>query len=131
MRGKILLSAVGLSLAFAGTALAQPVDDFQCFKAKATIAGSFVKTTATVKDTFAGVTVTDFKKPFLLCDSAAIDTGTGYDPQTTPTARLSCFKVKGAKIAEAQKLVTDDFGSRTEAYKKVFVVCDGQATTVP
>lgn len=128
MRGKILLSAVGLSLAFAGTALA--VDDFQCFKAKDTTK-VFVKTTATVTDTFAGVTVTDFKKPFLLCDSASIDTGSGGDPQTTPAARLSCFKVKGAKIAETQRIVTDDFGSRAEAYKKVFVVCDGQATTVP
>lgn len=124
MRGKILFSAVACTLAFAGTALA--VDDFQCFKAKDTTK-AFVKTTVTVVDTFAGSTATDFKKPFLLCDSASI----AGDAQTTPTARLSCFKVKGAKLADTQRIVTDDFGARAETYKKVFVVCDGGATTVP
>ena len=126
MRGKILLSAVAFSVAFAGSALA--VDDFQCFKAKDT-AKAFAKTTATVVDTWAGSTATDFKKPFLLCDSASIS----GDAQTTPTARLSCFKVKGAKLdPEQSKMVTDDFGTnRAETIKKVFVVCDGQATTSP
>ncbi|MGH7789879.1 MAG: hypothetical protein ACRERC_23630 [Candidatus Binatia bacterium] len=114
-----------MSLALAGSALA--VDDFQCFKAKDT-AKAFVKTTATVSDTFAGATSTDFKKPFLLCDSASI----AGDAQTTPAARLSCFKVKGAKLAvPLNPSVTDDFGTRSEEIKKVFVVCDGQASSVP
>lgn len=123
MRGKILFSAVAFSLAFAGSALA--VDDFQCYKAK-DVAKAFVKTTATVTDTYAGATATDFKKPFLLCDSASI----AGDPQSDPSARLSCFKVKGAKLdPEQTKNVTDDFGAaRAEVIKKVFVVCDGQAT---
>jgi len=122
MKAKILLSAVALALAFAGTALA--VDDFQCFKAKDT-AKAFVKTTATVTDTFAGATVTDFKKPFLLCDSASI----AGDAQSDPNARLSCYKVKGAKLpAKIPYSVTDDFGTRSEEIQKVFVVCDGQAT---
>ena len=126
MRGKILFSAVAFSVAFAGTALA--VDDFQCYKAKDTLK-VFAKTNATVVDTWAGATDTQFKKPFLLCDSASID----GDAQTTPLARLSCFKVKGAKLDPEQgKLVTDDFGAaRAETIKKVFVVCDGQATTTP
>ena len=95
-------------------------DDFQCFKAKDTTK-AFVKTTATVSDTYAGVTATDFKKPFLLCDSASI----AGNPQTNPAARLSCFKVKGAKLAAAAtKTVTDDFGTRPESIQKVFVVCD-------
>ena len=95
-------------------------DDFQCFKAKDT-AKAFVKTSATVSNTYAGSTLTDFKKPFLLCDSASI----GGSAQTVPTARLSCFKVKGAKLAAASnKNVTDDFGTRVESIQKVFVVCD-------
>jgi len=122
MKAKILLSAAAFALAFASTALA--VDDFQCYKAK-DVAKAFVKTTATVTDTFAGATVTDFKKPFLLCDSASI----AGDAQTTPGARLSCFKVKGAKLPVKMPVnVTDDFGSRIEEIQKVFVVCDGQAT---
>jgi len=114
-----------LVVAFASTALA--ADDFQCYKAKDT-AKAFVKTSATVTDTFAGATVTDFKKPFLLCDSASI----AGDAQSDPTQRLSCFKVKGAKFAaDAVSSVTDDFGTRSESYKKVFVVCDGQASSTP
>ena len=95
-------------------------DDFQCFKAKDTTK-AFVKTTATVSDTYAGPnTSTDFKKPFLLCDSASIQ----GDPQTNPAARLSCFKVKGAKLAvPATKTVADKFGTRPESIQKVFVVC--------
>ena len=84
--GAVVFACVGMAKA----------DDFQCFKAKDT-AKAFVKTSATVSDTYAGSTATDFKKPFLLCDSASI----ASDPQTTPTARLSCFKVKGAKLAVA------------------------------
>jgi hypothetical protein len=122
MRGKILFGAAALSLVFAGAAMG--VDDYQCFKAKDT-AKAFVKQSATVVDTYAGSTLTDFKKPFLLCDSASI----AGDPQTDPTSRLSCFKVKGAKLlAAVAKNVTDDFGSRSESIQKVFVVCDGQAT---
>ena len=125
MKAMILSGAVGFALAFAGTALA--VDDFQCFKAKDT-AKAFVKTSASVDDTFAGSTVTDFKKPFLLCDSASID----GDAQSTPGARLSCYKVKGAKLpAKTPYSVTDDFGTRSEEIQKVFVVCDGQASTIP
>jgi hypothetical protein len=94
--------------------------DFQCFKAKDT-AKAFVKTSASVTDTFAGTTVTDFKKPFLLCDSASIAGSLNGDT----SARLSCFKVKGAKLAVAQNhTVTDDFGTRSESIQKVFVVCD-------
>jgi hypothetical protein len=125
MKSRILLGALGLSLVCAGSAFA--ADDFQCFKAK-DVNKAFVKTTATVTDTFAGATVTDFKKPFLLCDSASI----AGDAQSDPTQRLSCFKVKGAKLpAAATTTVTDDFGSRSESYQKVFVVCDGQASTAP
>ncbi len=109
----------------AGLAQAQNLD-FQCFKAKDT-AKAFVKTSATVTDTYAGSTVTDFKKPFLLCDSASI----AGSPNSNPAARLSCFKVKGAKLAAAaSSSVTDDFGTRSESYQKVFVVCD-TATAVP
>src|SRR5262245_55325864 len=122
MRGKILFGAVACSLVFAGAALGG--DDFQCFKAKDT-AKAFSKTTATVVDTYAGSTPTDFKKPFLLCDSASI----AGDAQSDTSSRLSCFKVKGAKLAAAaNKNVTDDFGARVESIQKVFVVCDGQAT---
>ena len=65
--------------------------------------------------------MTDFKKPFLLCDSAQLPGG----PAPTAGARLSCFKVKGAKLAVATtKTVTDDFGTRAESIQKVFVVCD-------
>lgn len=111
--GAVVFACVGMAKA----------DDFQCFKAKDTTK-AFVKTSATVTDTYAGATVTDFKKPFLLCDSASI----GTDPQTTPAARLSCFKVKGAKLAAAAtKTVVDDFGTRPESIQKVFVVCS-QAT---
>lgn len=122
MRGKILFGAAALSLVFAGAAMG--VDDYQCFKAKDT-AKAFTKTTGTVVDTYAGSTATDFKKPFLLCDSASIN----GDAQSDVNSRLSCFKVKGAKLAAAaNKNVTDDFGARVEAIQKVFVVCDGQAT---
>jgi hypothetical protein len=65
MRGKILFTAVAFSLAFAGAATA--ADDFQCFKTKDT-AKAFTKQSATVSDTFAGSNLTDFKKPFLICD---------------------------------------------------------------
>ena len=125
MRGKILFGAVALSLVFAGAAMG--VDDFQCYKAKDT-AKAFTKQSATVTDTYAGATVTDFKKPFLLCDSASI----AGDAQSDPTSRLSCYKVKGAKFAaDVVSSVTDDFGTRNESFKKVFVVCDGQATATP
>jgi hypothetical protein len=108
--GAVVFACVGMAKA----------DDFQCFKAK-DVNKAFVKTSATVTDTYAPPTVTDFKKPFLLCDSASI----AGSAQTTPTARLSCFKVKGAKLAAAAtKTVTDDFGTRTESIQKVFVVCD-------
>jgi hypothetical protein len=112
-------------LGFAGLAHAQNLD-FQCFKAKDT-AKAFVKTSASVTDTYAATTVTDFKKPFLLCDSASI----AGSPNSSPSSRLSCFKVKGAKLAAAaNSSVTDDFGTRNESYQKVFVVCD-TATAVP
>jgi hypothetical protein len=124
MRGKILFGAVAVSLVFAGTALG--ADDFACYKTKDT-AKAFAKTTATVVDTFGGSTATDFKKPFLLCDSASI----AGDPQSAVNDRLSCFKVKGKKFDADQTLeVTDDFGTdRVQTFKKAFVVCDGQATT--
>jgi hypothetical protein len=125
MRGKILFSAVAVALAFGGTALAG--DDYQCFKTKDT-AKAFTKTTVTVVDTFAGSTATEFKKPFLLCDSASID----GDAQADTAGRLSCFKAKGAKLdPEVTTSVTDDFGTRSQTYKKVFVVCDGQASNTP
>jgi hypothetical protein len=112
-------------LGFAGLAHAQNLD-FQCFKAKDQNK-AFVKTSASVTDTYAGTTVTDFKKPFLLCDSASI----AGSPNSSPSSRLSCFKVKGAKLVASQSsAVTDDFGSRLESYQKVFVVCD-TATAVP
>jgi hypothetical protein len=122
MRGKILFGAAALSLVFAGSAFGQ---DFQCYKAKDT-AKAFVKTSATVADLYAGSTVTDFKKPFLLCDPASI----AGSPIADPAARLSCFKVKGAKLAAATAhSVTDDFGTRSESIQKVFVVCDAATAT--
>jgi hypothetical protein len=100
-------------------------DSFSCYKAKDTTK-QFVKTSVTVVDTYAGSTVTEFKKPFLLCDSASI----AGSSQGDTAARLSCFKVKGAKLAVAQNhTVTDDFGTRTESIQKVFVVCSGAAST--
>ena len=110
--GAAIFACVGLAKA----------EDFQCFKAK-DVNKAFVKTTTTVLDTYAGSTVTDFKKPFLLCDSAQIGSG---PPRSDVNARLSCFKVKGAKLAVAQNHnVTDDFGTnRVESIQKVFVVCD-------
>jgi hypothetical protein len=117
MKRAVAIISGALVLAVAGMASA---DDFQCFKAKDT-AKAFVKTDATVVDTYAGSTVTSFKKPFLLCDSASIS----GSAQSNPAARLSCFKVKGAKLAvAASKNVTDDFGTRAESIQKVFVVCD-------
>src|SRR5216684_1351911 len=73
MKRTVAIISGALVLACVGTAMAQ-TDDFQCFKAKDT-AKAFVKTSATVTDTYAGATVTDFKKPFLLCDSAQIAGG--------------------------------------------------------
>jgi hypothetical protein len=111
--GAVVFACVGMAKA----------DDFQCFKAK----GTFVKTSATVTDTYAGTTNTQFKKPFLLCDDAKI--GTGAPPN--PASRLRCFKVKGAKLgAAATSTVSDFFGARAETYQKVFVVCS-QATATP
>jgi hypothetical protein len=125
MKRTVAIISGAVVLGFAGLAHAQSLD-FQCFKAK-DVNKLFVKTSASVTDTFAGTTVTDFKKPFLLCDSASI----AGSSNGTPSARLSCFKVKGAKLAAAaQKVVTDDFGTRPEQIQKVFVVCD-TATSVP
>ena len=103
-----------------GAITVTPPDSYSCYKAKDT-AKQFAKTSVTVVDTYAGSTVTEFKKPFLLCDSASI----AGSPQSDPSARLSCYKVKGAKLATAAtKTVTDHFGTRSESIQKVFVVCD-------
>src|SRR5215470_15608745 len=126
MKRTVAIISGALVFAFAGSAMAQNLD-FQCYKAKDT-AKAFVKTSATVVDTYAGSTLTDFKKVFLLCDSASI----AGSANGTPAARLSCFKVKGAKLTAATNTsVTDDFGTaRAESIQKVFVVCD-TATATP
>jgi len=125
-RTAVAFIAGALVFAFGGSAMAQNLD-FQCFKAKDT-AKAFVKTSVTVVDTYGGSTLTDFKKPFLLCDSATLP---GGPANTNPAARLSCFKVKGAKLdPEVSTSVTDDFGTRSETIKKAFVVCD-TATATP
>ncbi len=103
-----------------GAITVTPSDSYSCYKARDT-AKQFAKTSVTVVDTYAGSTVTEFKKPFLLCDSASI----AGSPQSDPSARLSCYKVKGAKLpTAATKTVTDHFGTRSESIQKVFVVCD-------
>jgi hypothetical protein len=119
MKRTVAIISGAVVLTYAGLAHAQALD-FQCFKAKDTTK-AFVQTSATVVDVYAGSTATAFKKPFLLCDSASI--AGSLNPDTA--ARLSCYKVKGAKLAAAAtKTVTDDFGTRPESIQKVFVVCD-------
>lgn len=115
----------------AGAALAvQGDDDFQCWKAKDQKTPQFVKSTHTVSDAFSGGAVaTDLKKPFLLCAAASVD---GV-PVVDAAERLSCYKVKGAKLAAGTNhVVTDQFAPTvTVQIKKAFVVCDGQASSVP
>ena len=120
-----------LIFGFAGTAMGvQGDDDFQCWKAKDQKTPQFAKQTHTVSDAYSGGSVaTDLKKPFLLCAAAAVD---GVGP-VDANERLSCYKVKGAKLAAGQNVVvTDQFWPvGTVQIKKAFVVCDGQATAVP
>ena len=115
----------------AGAALAvQGDDDFQCWKAKDQKTPQFAKQSHTVQDAFSGgPVVTDLKKPFLLCAAAAVD---GVGP-VDANERLSCYKVKGAKLAAGLNVtVTDQFWPvGVVQIKKAFVVCDGQATSVP
>lgn len=120
-----------LVLGFAGTAHGVfGDDDFQCWKAKDQKTPQFVKQTHTVQDAYSGGAVaTDLKKPFLICAAAQVD---GVGP-VDASERVMCYKVKGAKLAAGTNVnVTDQFWPvGVVEIKKVFVVCDGQATAIP
>lgn len=94
-------------------------DNFQCWKAKDLKTPQFTKQSHTVSDAFSGgPVVTDLKKPFLLCAAANID---GVGP-VDAAERLSCYKIKGAKV-ESSHAVTDQFFTGNVAIKKAFVLC--------
>jgi hypothetical protein len=111
-------------LAFAGTAHAE---NFQCWKAKDLKTPQFAKTTVNVTDGFGSAnTPTDLKKPFLLCDPASINGSAISDA----TARLSCYKVKGAKVASNHAVNDPQFFTGNVAIKKAFLMCV-PATSTP
>ena len=111
-----------------GAAHGASSDNYQCWKAKDLKTPQFVKTTVSVKDAFnpAGSN-TDLKKPFLLCAAASIN----GSPIDDPDARLTCYKVKGAKLPVATShAVVDQFSSDVDvSIKKVFVVCVPASST--
>lgn len=111
----IMLGCLGLGLAI-GATRASADDGFNCYKAKATFAGS---TVATIDDEFGSRSAVAVKKPFLYCSGATFD-------QSAPSgAKMNCYKVKGPAGTDSSVSDTDAFGSLTLAVKskKIFLLC--------
>lgn len=117
-------------LLFGVAGIAHGADNFQCYRIRQRqTSPKFVRASATTMDSFNPIqTSTEFKRPFLLCDSASFNGSAIADS----AARLSCYRTrKGPDGTQVVHSVTDGWGTRNETTRKKSRIFCLSATSTP
>ncbi len=104
------------------------LDAYHCLRTKDLKDPRFVATALSLTDQF-GTGVAEVRKPFLVCNPAAMN-GSGI---THPADHLTCYKIKADDPLPAPHLaVVNAFGSSELSIRKPFLLCvPGAKTVVP